>query len=355
MKTRRREYVSEDGLTVSRRKSTNAKGENSETISADLMIEIFLRLPRKSVARCRCVSKLWNSTLHSPYFIEFLTRPRLLFSFRKDRELYFFSSPQDANSSPVDADYHLKLKLEDSFRVCGHVRGLVCLDDLRVIKERKETAPVICNPRTGQLLPLPKVKTERRVGMWSFLGFDPTDEEFKVLTITRGVEHRVLTLGTRKLEWRMIECGIPRHYPRSDGICINGGVYYRASVNRYAVGIVCFDVRLGVFIEESRHFELWVLVDAERHEWSKHVSVLPQPLWERVVAEQMLYIVGVAGGTDEVVWWPRYGCAPFYVYYYNMERNTFRRVEIKGMYVVRDYADCMTLDYVEDLKLMEHV
>ncbi|CAA7035415.1 unnamed protein product [Microthlaspi erraticum] len=248
--------------------------------------------------------------------------------------------------SPLAADYHLKLKLDDSYEVCGHVRGLVCLHDLRNVKEKQETAHVICNPSTGQLLPLPKVKTNKSAR--SFLGFDPTGQEFKVLTITGGVEHRVLTLGTRKIEWRMMECCIPDHYPTRCGICINGGVYYEAWVKNSARAIVCFDVRLekfsvinpaegmdllldtlvnykgklGLLAKESRRFELWVLEDAETHEWSKNVSVLPLPLWKSVVAgEATLYTVGVAGGTNEVVLWRHSGYDPLYVYYYNMEKS----------------------------------
>ncbi|CAA7014911.1 unnamed protein product [Microthlaspi erraticum] len=260
------------------------------------------QLPRRSIARCRCVSKLWNSTLHSPYFIEFLTRPRLLFSFRKDRELCFFSSPQDENSSPVDADYHLKLKLKTPLNLWSCPRTVVAFT---------------------------KSEDEEELLVKSFLGFDPTDEEFKVLTITGGIEHRVLTLGTRKLEWRMVECGIPDHYPIVMG--------YASMVTK----------KQTYCVVGSR--------DAETLEWSKHVYVLPQPLWKNVVGETMLYFVGVTGGTDEVVLWPYSLRAPFYVYYYNMERNTLRRVEIKGMDAVRDYTAYMSLDYVEDVKLMKHV
>uniref|UniRef100_A0A1J3HZ66 Putative F-box protein n=1 Tax=Noccaea caerulescens TaxID=107243 RepID=A0A1J3HZ66_NOCCA len=184
----------------------------------------------------------------------------------------------------------------------------------------------------------------------------------------------------------MIGCGIPDHYPNSDGICINGGVYYEAWVNSSVSAIVCFDVRLekyrvinaaegmdlsratlvnykgklgvrtGNCTGNCRHYELWVLEDAETHEWSKNVSVLPVPLWKSVVGNATLYFVGVAGGNDEVVLWPQRVYAPFCVYYYNMERNTFRRVEIKGMdAAVRYYGGCMTLDYVEDVKLMKYV
>ncbi|CAA7023562.1 unnamed protein product [Microthlaspi erraticum] len=154
MKTRRQQYVSRPSSSTS---STSAKEDNSETtISTDLMIEISLRLPAKSIARSRCVSKLWNSTLRDPLFTElFLTmssaRPRLLFSLVEDRELCFFSAPQGESSSTVAADYHLQFTLDDSYKVCGHVRGLVCLADIRNVKG-KETAHVICKPSTGQLL-----------------------------------------------------------------------------------------------------------------------------------------------------------------------------------------------------------
>ncbi|CAA7023558.1 unnamed protein product [Microthlaspi erraticum] len=74
----------------------------------------------------------------------------------------------------------------------------------------------------------------------------------------------------------------------------------------------------------------------------------------KLAGEDELYIVGVVGGTDEVVLWPE-SVNPLYVYYYSMERNTFRRVEIKGMDAVSDYREDMILDYVEDVKLMEHV
>ncbi|CAA7023549.1 unnamed protein product [Microthlaspi erraticum] len=295
MKTRRREYFSEDSLTVSRRKSrastssTNAKEENSETtISTDLITEILLRLPGKSVARSRCVSKLWNSTLRDPYFTELfltmsLTRPRLLFSFVKHRELYFFSAPQgESSSSPVSADYHVQFKLEDSYRVCGHILGLVCLTDHRDGNGRKETAHVI----------------------W-----------------------------TRKLEWRMIECGIPSHYPTRCGICINGGVYYEAWVKNSALVIVCFDVRLEKcrVINAAEGMDLSLGTLTQRGMNGRRSIRIATASVKSVAGKATLYIVGVAGGTDEVVLWSRSVRAPLYVYYYNMERNTFRRVEIKGM------------------------
>lgn len=58
-------------------------------------------------------------------------------------------------------------------------------------------------------------------------------------------EHQILTLGTEKLSWRMIECSL-HHYPHCGGICINGVLYYPAyQGNGFAKSfmVVCFDVR----------------------------------------------------------------------------------------------------------------
>ena len=76
---------------------------------------------------------------------------------------------------------------------------------------------MVANPSTGQLLTLPRVKTNRR-GVLSFLGYDPVNDVYKVLCMTvlqvhqrRGSrvvseEHQVYTLGVGQRKWRMVEC-----------------------------------------------------------------------------------------------------------------------------------------------------
>ncbi|KAL1220432.1 F-box protein DOR [Cardamine amara subsp. amara] len=195
-------------------------------------MEIFLRLPAKSIAKCRCVSKLWASLLCLSYFKElFLTRPC-------------------ENSTHIAANRLTTFPIEGFFDIIGVVRGLVCLIDKQISKGRTKTVPVICNPSTGESLPLPPVKT-RRATVRSFFGYDPVDKQFKVLSMTRGKsmafdEHQILTLGTGKLKWKMIKCCIP-HYPEYGiGICINGGLYYRATVQEVPK-IISFHVRSESF------------------------------------------------------------------------------------------------------------
>ncbi|XP_019099592.1 PREDICTED: putative F-box protein At2g19630 [Camelina sativa] len=381
MKTRR-QHDSEEALTISRRNTQSPNGRaNSETIPTDIIFEILLKLPTKTIARCRCVSKLWSLVLV--------------------RELFFFTSPQfqnpDENSSLVSPSYQMKVPFEGFYtsQICGPVGSLVCLTHQRVLKGRKETVPMICNPSTGQALPLPKVKT-RRVNVRTFFVYDPIGKLFKLLSMTRACygndkknceEYQVLTLGTQTLSWRMVDCCKP-HHPAHDGICIDGCLYYQAMVGLGSdvSTIVCFDVssetfrfvkkargmalygdsamvnyegRLGAIQSDgaygevfchTRRLELWVLVDAEKHEWSKLVYALP-PMWKNVVAQTQLYIVGRTS-TNDIVLSRR--CTSD-VFYYNSERNTMIRVEFQGMDVFNHLRSRVHtfLNHVEDVKLMQ--
>ncbi|CAN8258329.1 unnamed protein product [Cochlearia groenlandica] len=77
----------------------------------------------------------------------------------------------------------------------------------------------------------------------------------------------------------MLECSVP-HHPSYNGISIHGCLYYQAMVDR------CI--------------ELWVLVDAEKHEWSKRVYVFP-PLWRDVVRNAGLSFMGMKGSNKIVL------------------------------------------------------
>ncbi|KAL0701068.1 hypothetical protein Bca4012_057190 [Brassica carinata] len=244
MKTRR-----QDALTGSRR-STRAltSVENSKTIPIDLFIEILLRLPAKSIARCRCVSKSWAYILRRTCFTElFLT---------------------SLNGPPW-----------------GH--GIVC--------------------------------------------FDVRSEKFKFVNKAEDME---LWSGTTLV-----------NYKGKLGVLLS----------------------FGYITQDSEYFELWVLIDAEKHEWSKHVCVLP-PLWKNIVSDTMLEFVGMTS-RGEIVMSTCYLSNPFYVYYYNIEDNTITRVEVQGMEAfMKDntvtsiesqgmdaFVYCrvhISLSHVEDVKLM---
>ncbi|KAG2308799.1 hypothetical protein Bca52824_028547 [Brassica carinata] len=372
---------------------------SSLPIPEDLVLEIFSRLPSKAIARCCCVSKLWSSMLRSQYFTEsFLTkssaRPQLLFSFEDDREIIFFSSPHPENpeeNSYVVAANHLAC-FPRSYGFFGCTSGFFAYGATRIFDLTKSGknpvyVPVICNPKTGQSLTLPRLKSRKIFGRESYFGYDPISKEFKVLSVGDGwisKEHHVLTLGTKKLSWRMVECSIP-HLPSRKWICISGVIYYVAKASRSSVNsmVVCFDLRSEKFsfvkfskampgsttlvkyidkvgllmsgdsddvTRSSTSFELWVLRDAAKQEWSKHVYVLP-PSWEDVVAETMR-IAGMVG-VNEVVLAPWFQNVPSYhVIYYNVDRKTIRKVRVQGLEAFHGKRFNTYLNYVENVELI---
>lgn len=147
---------------------------------------------------------------------------------------------------------------------------------------------------------LPKVKSRKKI-IQSFFGYDPIDGQYKVLCMSQ----KVFTLEGRRVKqsWKMIECNII-HRPVTNGVCINGVLYYGAFTGidmkewclmRFYVRFEKFDqvvqilsdqsppslisyipptlmsykgkVTLAIEVEQQR-FELWVLEDTEKHEWS---------------------------------------------------------------------------------------
>jgi hypothetical protein len=88
---------------------------------------------------------------------------------------------------------------------------------------------------------------------------------------------------------------------------------------------------------------IWILEDAEKHEWSKHVYTLGDLA---VFNPKNHLILGVIA-TGEIVFSMRYTSKPFYVLYFNPKRNTLQSVEIQGLENhLRVYA---LVDLVEDL------
>ncbi|KAG5377316.1 hypothetical protein IGI04_041912 [Brassica rapa subsp. trilocularis] len=387
-----RQKILEDRQAVVER--LNA-GENSLQIPVDLIFEILLRLPVKSKARGRCLSKLWASILERQDFTDhYLTRssarPQLLFAFQDRCKVFFFSAPQDDNSSLITASYHMSFPVNRVKEIYSPISGLVCV---REGMKTPVTVWVICNPSTGQYFTLPRMKTRNnKCDVRSFFGYDPVEKQFKVLSMTTLAhgkrdlaiykEHQVLTLQTGKLSWRMIECNVPHHHG-INCICINGVLYYKAKngADSSTYGkdiIVTFDVRSEKFgfIEVDKPFipvhtlinfnaklasvesysfnrrspiHLWVLDDIEKNEWSKHVYKLPAS-WEEVVGDADLYCVKVTA-SNEVVLSGYYQRSPFYVFYYSLEKETVRRVEIQGMEAFKHFQVYTFVDHVEDVKV----
>ncbi|XP_023641928.1 F-box protein At2g23160 [Capsella rubella] len=396
------------------------KSSSLISINDDLILEILSRLRSKSVAKFRCVSKLWASMLCSPYFKElFLTRslakPRLLLAIVEKGVWRFFSLPQLLNpyekssNLVAGAEFHLKFP-----RLIYHIRNLRYFQHgynsglVYFYGSRYDNKCVICNPNTGGYTLLPHLKRYRKT--YSFFVFDPIDKQFKVLFMAylSGCDrnHKILTVGTGDMKWRTIKCPL-RYEVASEGVCINGVLYYLAETSawdnddyalKFDYSIVCFDVRsekftffeverfcrlinykgkLGVVYFEDdvdtlsfgyrrlHHVEadainrlhVWVLEDMEIQEWLKYAYTWTDDIFFR---RRQVYIAGATASGEIVFSMSEYTPKePFYVFYFNPERETLQRVEIQGfgedVCSVYTYVNHVEDISVNDLELLKSV
>ncbi|EFH67156.1 hypothetical protein ARALYDRAFT_473309 [Arabidopsis lyrata subsp. lyrata] len=227
------------------------------------------------------------------------------------------------------------------------------------------TGLMICNPSTRQIIVLPILPPRHA-----------PDMRGRCL----GVEHLVLTLkgDKKKYSWRQIQGNnnIPPYSPVTMRICINGVVYYGAWTPRLRMNavIVCFHVRSEkiTFIKAPKDvvqwwadsilmeykgklasivrypysrfdsFDLWVLEDIEKHEWSKQTCEIPFSVWDSIEDGNMSF-PGI-NKFGEIILAPtflsRYHLRPFYIFYYHVETKNIRRVRLEGIADDENFRRC---------------
>ncbi|AAD14484.1 Similar to gi/2911081 F7J7.180 putative protein from Arabidopsis thaliana BAC gb/AL021960 [Arabidopsis thaliana] len=189
------------------------------------------------------------------------------------------------------------------------------------------------NPIMRQHVTLPKVAFE-----CSSLGYDPVEGKYKVLCIScsRYQDPLVFTLGPQE-SWRVTQ-NTPKHVPLSaegliQSICINGEVYYEASIpfgvddsSEVEKVLMSFDVRYEKFntIRKSAadnllckfflNYEGKFAWDEEKQERSLRKFPQRDPIWKVSWGLR-------AATTSEAI----------YVLYYDPKRTLVRRVKYDYM------------------------
>ncbi|CAL9216800.1 unnamed protein product [Arabidopsis halleri] len=344
-----------------------------DPIPLDLVIEILIRLPAKSLIKFECVSKMWSSIIRSQRFIDSYyavsstMRPHRFIialsncdsAMREDKRLFIFSSSHEgdeSNSLATNLDMTIPSVTLSSYSDGASVHGFI---------GSTSSGPfIVCNPSTGKVTTLPCI------GAHTSLGYDPVDDQFKALTLLSlphqnpdFLVHQVLTLGGRESSWRCNKVTTPLYDSVTKAICVNGFVYFGAwtpTRDKNPV-IVGFDVRYesisfikapeavvywegeSILIEYkgklaaiTRHpyhpfisFDLWILEDAKTHDWSKQTFQLPFSLG--------LGTNFTSPGTNkagEIIFAPKRlsrDVQPFYICYYSLERKDIRKVILKGI------------------------
>ncbi|CAA7048079.1 unnamed protein product [Microthlaspi erraticum] len=241
------------------------------SLPVDLTSEILLRLPEKSVARFRCVSKLWSSITTDPYFINLLEtrspRPSLLHYLRKGDNLVVSLIPQHTpslhpssnkcySSSLMIDRYRMKLPEDSSYfgYPTEFVHGLICFVDTI------ETL-IVWNPSKRQFLTLPK--QEKSVDYLEddvkvFLGYDPIEGGiYYIAGIGRNrTVYDLMSFDDRSEQFHIIE--------------VPSGIH-----DIHGIELINYKGRVACTENYNNDRRLWILEDAEKHKWSTQDFVSP--------------------------------------------------------------------------------
>lgn len=265
-----------------------------EHIPLDLIVEIFSRLPSKSIVRFRSVSKLWSSTTTTPYFTSSVvtrslsSRPCVLLNFRKDDKLFCFASPvHQKKTCPRVENFQFTIPNNGKLQRYESVHGLIYL-------ETSTNVMFIRNPIMKTFYTLPKLDSNEGRPLTGFLGYDPINGKYKVLCILKERNKiGILTLGAQE-SWRILTKGFLSHYKVTGcAKCIDGVIYYEGSFgdglkqelaimsfdlrsekfslikhpkkNSIATFWSCYEGRLALVSSIASGVELWILEDAENH------------------------------------------------------------------------------------------
>ncbi|XP_019086491.1 PREDICTED: putative F-box protein At4g38870 [Camelina sativa] len=371
----------------------------------DLIMEILKRFPVKTVIRLLCVSKLWSSIIRSPYFMklflnESLKRPQsLVFVFKVNSlsltyaSVHFKSTREVSSSSSFasPATYHVTCHTRQRTTITPSVHGLICYGP--------PSSLVIYNPCTRRSVTLPRVSAGKRATN-QYLGYDPIDNDYKVLCVTRGMptlrnrrglaeEIMVLTLeSSGSSAWRMFQGSIPAHSPLSEQLCINGVLYYQAFIGTKLneCAIMSFDVRSEkidlikgpctfrsfsklttyegklavIFFEKkiSGIIGLWVLEDASKEHWFKKTFALPKLVASKTNPHSGRFYEfrTTDADTGEIIFTPTFlhSSVPS-VLYYDLKKNSMRTFEVEGRRTeqyIRCHADSVSSVQVENLMFL---
>ncbi|XP_010468008.1 PREDICTED: F-box/kelch-repeat protein At3g04660-like [Camelina sativa] len=346
-------------------------------IPRELIVEILVRVPARSIARFICVSKLWSSIVRSQDFTKSYqllmmtrrsdpTRPRLLFSLlcHSVKTQQLFLSQQDPSSNHQRVNICMRPPTPLSYEFFTPVHGLICC-------QYDGNKVMIGNPSTGQFLPLPRINSRtRRRHIFSFFGYDPVNDVYKVLcmTVVQGgpltpwsgymsQEHQVFTLGANQ-EWRSIECKHPHlPFPDTRGICINGVVYYHAWIRskRFLISFDLISEEFNVIKPPAddggfqnlvnyngklalayRHVNntvvhLWVLEDAcSETKWYRSFVACLSSSWRELAGKVDFELRGILS-TGELIFAPLSPINPVHLISFDPKRNFAKKIVVEGL------------------------
>ncbi|CAI9116581.1 OLC1v1017767C1 [Oldenlandia corymbosa var. corymbosa] len=226
------------------RYSSSLVAYDYDNIPADIILNILMELPAKSLLRFRCVSKDWRCIIEDPHFVymyglrsrhrrgglKFLAMQNKKRSRKRgnhQNDQHFLLVDQEGNKTEVPHPMDGQTLTYDSYSQAG-VEGIICLDNMiwnPTIRKKFDLPPQCPNMsfiRSGS--------NEPEIENIYYLGFDSPTQQYKVLSICVGCpkeselgnrysqgglflqgmfQMQVITIEGTKSSWRDITHHIP--------------------------------------------------------------------------------------------------------------------------------------------------
>ncbi|KAJ4882105.1 cyclin-like protein [Raphanus sativus] len=347
------------------------EGRGYLCLPLDIIVEILKKLPAKSLVRFRSVSKQWLTIIGSrrDFIDSIITRslshppPKLpIFIFHHCvPETFFTVSPVFSPTTHTDNVVTIPRPSHQYSFHYQYSRGLICCSS------SESHLVTIYNPTTRQVFPLPEIQAPTRSGLSScFFGYDPITNQYKVLSIIFNYDdqkqtYHVFTLGCQQ-SWRKVKGIDEDTFPNDYNVCIDGTIYYSAYRKSRETLLLSFDIRserfdriqvpkalseamltllyhqrlvnhlgkLGCICCNDGDTSIWIMDDAEKQEWSRTILCLPNYPLKLLGADVETFSGATPAGEIYATQCKYFFDKSLYVYYYDMNQNSFRRIHIEG-------------------------
>jgi F-box interacting protein len=264
------------------------RSSSSSYVPHDLLEDILIRLPAKSIIRFKCVKKSWYTLLQNPTFIakhhsfQSQNNPNLLVQSESENltppTITLFQNPSFMSLHPhchndgFDSEVSLGMPIfRDKWKtfmnpnLCACINGIICLHE-----DNYPGRIVLLNPaiRQCKYICLPKFPSSPARGLFAF-GYDQNSNDYKVVRIVSYNSHsirggnidkiphpviQVYTLSTdsfREIDTPNFDRSNVYSLQHSNEIYVNGVHYWRGMFKderrRTCEGIVSFDMRDEMF------------------------------------------------------------------------------------------------------------
>ncbi|KAK1392879.1 hypothetical protein POM88_011935 [Heracleum sosnowskyi] len=243
-----------------------------DILTQDLITQILVKLPVKTLLCCKSVSKPWLSLISSSDFIishlkHTVTNPggadqAFIVHEYDDYSMYSLNLDAPQPKAPLGFPYSQgDYPFEPDYKIVGSYNGIVCVSISNCERERKlidfdwfcnssyyrnNPSTYIWNPATKQSKLVPPHNIRENVKSLSFgFGFDVKGNDFKVLRVISSFDEPFCAevYSANANVWRKIDPR-PTDYPEYDefDVCVNGflcceGLY----------GMMAFDLHKEVF------------------------------------------------------------------------------------------------------------